>query len=363
MNLLTLNSVSKFYGRVVAVDSVTLEIAKGGRTAVVGASGSGKSSLLRLIAGFEKPDAGIITLAGQPIAGPGVCMPAHRRGIGYVTQDGSLFPHLTVAQNIAFGMQVNGNQRRQQVDELLEMVGLEASVGRRRPDQLSGGQQQRIALARALAQSPSLLLLDEPFSALDAGLRSAMRRAVMEVLANASVTSVLVTHDHEEALTYADRIAVLIDGKLAQFGPPHEVYWTPRTAEIARALGEAIILPAVVANGKAETVFGVLPAGKTGAMGSPGFVMLRPEQILVPEGTVNNENASIGARIAAVEFAGGRSRVVLDLLSSGGAVAQRKPHAEIALWHRGPAVPEVGSILRLVVRGSAHPLHASGTGM
>jgi len=363
MSLLTISSVSKFYGRVVAVDNVTLDVAKGSRTAVVGASGSGKSTLLRLIAGFEKPDTGVITLAGQPIAGPSLCMPAHRRGIGYVTQDGSLFPHLTVAQNIAFGMQVNGNERQRQVGELLEMVGLDASVGHRRPDQLSGGQQQRIALARALAQRPRLMLLDEPFSALDAGLRGAMRRAVTDVLARASVTSILVTHDHEEALTYADRIAVLIDGKLAQFGPPHEVFWTPRTAEIARALGEAIILPAVIARGKAETVFGALPAGNAGAARGSGFVMLRPEQIIVPEESANEESAPIAARIVAVEFAGGRSRLVLDLVPSGGVAAERHPKAEIALWHPGLSVPEVGSVLRLSVRGCAHPLQVPDADM
>jgi iron(III) transport system ATP-binding protein len=359
MSLLTLSSVSKFYGRVAAVDNVSLDVAKGSRTAVVGASGSGKSSLLRLIAGFENPNTGTITLAGEPVAGDGASMPAHRRGVGYVTQDGSLFPHLTVAQNVAFGMPVKGDQRQRRIDELLEMVGLDTSVAGRRPDQLSGGQQQRIALARALAQSPRLMLLDEPFSALDSGLRGTMRRAVMDVLARASVTSILVTHDHEEALTYADQVAVLIHGRLAQFGSPHEVYWTPRTAEIARALGDAIILPATVANGTADTVFGSLPVGKTGAAGRSGFVMLRPEQIVVPEEAVGEGPASIAARIAAVEFAGGRSRLVLDLLPSRGDAIQGLPEAEITLWHRGPSVPEVGTVVRLIVRGSAHPIHMS----
>ncbi|MGD9802908.1 MAG: ABC transporter ATP-binding protein [Hyphomicrobiaceae bacterium] len=360
MRLLTLNSVSKSYGTVRAVDNVSFDIAAGSRTTIVGASGSGKSSLLRLIAGFEVPDAGTITLAGQVVAENGTYIPAHLRGIGYVTQDGSLFPHLTIAQNIAFGMRNRGNERQQRISELLDMVGLDLSVGRRHPDQLSGGQQQRVALARSLAQSPRLMLLDEPFSSLDAGLRAATRRAVMDVLARASVTSILVTHDHEEALTYADQVAVLIDGGLAQYGSPHEVYWRPRTPEIARLLGEAIIVPAMIAGGVAETAFGTLQTDATDTAKRRSLIMLRPEQIVILDGLDNHGGASVEARIAAVEFAGGRSRLVLHLLPTQGGTADDAHESELALWHRGPSLPAVGTIVRLDVLGCAHALQTPG---
>jgi iron(III) transport system ATP-binding protein len=352
--------VSKFYGPVAAVSNVSLEIAKGSRTAVVGASGSGKSSLLRLIAGFEMPDTGTIRLAGEMVAGGGTRTPVHRRGIGYVTQDGSLFPHLTVAQNVAFGMETRGDERQHRVSELLEMVGLDASFGSRRPDQLSGGQQQRVALARALAQSPRLMLLDEPFSALDAELRASTRRAVMDVLAKASVTSIMVTHDHEEALTCADHVAVLIGGALVQYGTPREVYWAPRTPEIAHLLGEAIILPAVLKRGTAETALGALPIAPTGAAERSGAVMVRPEQIVIAGRPADASEASAGARIVAVEFAGGRSRLTLRLLPDLRDPLPGVRGLELTLWHHSPSPPAVDAVVRLDVKGQAHVLPASG---
>lgn len=362
MSLLSISSVGKRFGPVAALRDVSLEIAGGSRTAIVGASGSGKSTLLRLIAGFEMPDDGTITLAGQVLAGGSASTPAHLRGIGCVTQDGSLFPHLTVAQNVAFGMQVKGEERERRVRELLEMVGLDAPVGRRHPDQLSGGQQQRIALARALAQSPRLMLLDEPFSALDAGLRAATRRAVMDVLARASVTSVLVTHDHEEALTYADQVAVLVGGQLAQCGSPRDVYWHPRAIETARLLGEAIFLPAVIAHGKAETAVGALPVGSSCSAAGEGLVMLRPEQFLISAADANGSGAPAQARVTGVEFAGGRSRLTLSLLPTADARSTDARDAMLVLWHRGPTVPSIGSDVRLEVEGSAHVIDPAGAG-
>lgn len=350
MSLLALRSVSKFYGPAAAVDGVTLDIEKGSRTAIVGASGSGKTTLLRLIAGFDMPASGTIALDGETIAGDGRRVPAHLRSIGYVTQDGTLFPHLTIAENVAFGMRVtSASERQTRIGELLEMTGLDPAVATRRPDQLSGGQQQRVALARALAQRPRLMLLDEPFSALDAGLRATTRRAVMDVLSKAAVTSILVTHDHEEALSSANRIAVMIAGRLAQYGPPSEVYWRPSTPGVARLLGETILLPAQIEGSIARTPLGALPVTGTAARKGSALVLLRPEQIVIAKGT----SCGLQARVRDVEFTGGRSRITLDMTAD-------QPGAEIALWHSGPATPSPGAAVHLTIEGSAHAFPANG---
>lgn len=359
--LLALVSVSKSYGSVAAVDDVSLDVEQGARIAVVGASGSGKTSLLRLIAGFDMPDAGQIVLGDTIMAGPGVRVPAHLRGVGFVTQDGSLFPHLDVAENISFGMRDTGEARRKRVDELLGMVGLDASMGSRRPDQLSGGQQQRIALARALAQRPRLMLLDEPFSALDARLRATTRRNVVEVLADAEMTSILVTHDHEEALSSADKIAVMIKGKVAQFGPPRDVYWRPRTAAVAKLLGEAIVLAAEIESGVARTGLGPLGVASNGAAGASACIMLRPEQIRISDADVANSAARATARVEGIEFAGGRSRLTLALLPIDGA-GNGRPATRIALWHSGLTCPTPGSLIGLSVDGDAHVLDEAPAG-
>ncbi|BAS07244.1 fe(3+) ions import ATP-binding protein FbpC 1 [Arthrobacter sp. Hiyo4] len=232
---LQIADVTKNFASQAVLKGVNLSVAKGGTTAIVGPSGSGKTTLLRLIAGFEHPATGSISLNGTKVAGDGVWLPAHRRQVGYVAQDGALFPHLTVGQNIAFGLdtaKLAGGRRGAagRISELLEMVSLDAAMAKRRPHQLSGGQQQRVALARALAREPELMLLDEPFSALDAGLRVATRRAVAKVLNKAGVTTILVTHDQAEALSFADQVAVMRGGKLAQIGNPFVVYTRPPTA-------------------------------------------------------------------------------------------------------------------------------------
>ncbi|MCR1162537.1 MULTISPECIES: ABC transporter ATP-binding protein [unclassified Paenarthrobacter] len=282
---LDIAEVTKNFGSQAVLKGVNLSVAKGGTTAIVGPSGSGKTTLLRLIAGFEHPDTGTISLNGSPVAGQGLWVPAHKRQVGYVAQDGALFPHLTVGQNVAFGLdagKLDGGRRgvRARVQELLEMVSLDASMAKRRPHQLSGGQQQRVALARALAREPELMLLDEPFSALDAGLRVATRRAVAKVLNAAGVTTILVTHDQAEALSFADQVAIMRGGKLAQIGNPFVVYTRPADRATAEFLGDAVILDAWMEGSLATCSLGGIPVRRPPAQGKVQL-MLRPEQIRI----------------------------------------------------------------------------------
>ncbi|MCF3139564.1 ABC transporter ATP-binding protein [Paenarthrobacter sp. AR 02] len=282
---LDIAEVTKNFGSQAVLKGVNLSVAKGGTTAIVGPSGSGKTTLLRLIAGFEHPDTGTISLNGSPVAGQGLWVPAHKRQVGYVAQDGALFPHLTVGQNVAFGLdagKLDGGRRgvRARVQELLEMVSLDPSMAKRRPHQLSGGQQQRVALARALAREPELMLLDEPFSALDAGLRVATRRAVAKVLNAAGVTTILVTHDQAEALSFADQVAIMRGGKLAQIGNPFVVYTRPADRATAEFLGDAVILDAWMEGSLATCSLGGIPVRRPPAQGKVQL-MLRPEQIRI----------------------------------------------------------------------------------
>lgn len=212
----------------VALTEASLDVADGGFATVLGPSGSGKTTLLRCIAGFESPDDGVITLAGRTLDSPSTSsVRPHQRGIGIVPQEGALFPHLTVAQNIGFGLnRASRKEKRDRVEALLELVGMPGLDGRR-PHQLSGGQQQRVALARALAPEPKLILLDEPFSALDAKLRVELRDEVRALLRGVGATAMLVTHDQSEALAMADHLIVLRDGAIVAAGEPHDVYDRP----------------------------------------------------------------------------------------------------------------------------------------
>lgn len=223
MTSIVLDGVSRSYGPVRAVDGLSLRVESGHRAAIVGPSGCGKTTVLRLIAGFERPDHGTISLGGTVVAGDGVPgVPAHRRGVGYVAQDGALFPHLTVGQNVGFAIP-RGPAREAAIAGLLALVSLDPELVDRRPDQLSGGQQQRVALARAMAAHPAVILLDEPFSALDAELRVETREAVSEVLRGARVTAILVTHDPDDARAFADQVAVMRDGRLVSVGAPESI--------------------------------------------------------------------------------------------------------------------------------------------
>lgn len=257
MTALTVTHVSKSIGRTLILDDVSLSVAAGTRTAVVGASGSGKTSLLRLVAGFERPDSGEIHLGSVTLAAADVFVAAHRRGIGYVAQDGALFPHLTVEENIRFGLPRGERHRRTgRVREMMELTSLDPVLASRYPHQLSGGQQQRVALARALAHEPQVVLLDEPFSALDTGLRDQTRRAVVAALERSAVTTVLVTHDHDEALSFGHQIAVIADGRIVQSGAPDGVFDSPVSPAVAAFLGAAVVLPATVGDGYADSPLG-----------------------------------------------------------------------------------------------------------
>jgi len=337
MSLLTLSSVSKRYGSVTALDRATLSIEPGTLTAIVGASGSGKTTLLRLVAGFEMPDEGSIMLEDLQIAGPLRVVPPHRRGIGLVAQEGALFPHLGVGSNIAFGMD---DKSPGAVDALLEAVELDPSIRTRMPHELSGGQQQRVALARALARRPKLMLLDEPFSALDAGLRANMREMVKRRLHAEGVTGILVTHDQQEALSFADQLAVLEQGRVVQAGSPRELYLQPRTEMLAHFLGDALILETRIAGGETETPLGRVRVGRATRDGM-AKVMLRPEQVrLVPwsEGTPTAQivSASFEGPITVVRFTAGDMTFTLKLPSADAPLQGR---ASIVLIGTGHVIP------------------------
>jgi iron(III) transport system ATP-binding protein len=243
MTALALAGVRKAFGARTILADITLDVASGGVLAVLGASGSGKTTLLRLVCGFERSGGGTIRLGRDLVSGPGLHVAPERRRVGYVAQDGALFPHLSVADNIAFGLSRRERRRRHRVAELLELVGLPAGYADRPPQELSGGEQQRVSLARALAPQPGLVLLDEPFSSLDAGLRVETRQAVAAALRRTGATAVLVTHDQAEALSMGDAVGVLRDGRLVQVAAPETLYRRPADIALARFLGEAVVLP------------------------------------------------------------------------------------------------------------------------
>ena len=278
--MLQIENLRVAYGDHVVLKDVDLNVPKGALVAVLGPSGCGKTTLLRAVAGFLHSQAGTITVGGKVVVDPHTFVPPEKRGIGYVPQEGALFPHLDVAGNIAFGM---GRNKGERVQELLSLIGL-SGYGNRRPHELSGGQQQRVALARALAPSPSLVLLDEPFAALDMSTRMEVRDDVRRVLRATGATAVLVTHDRDEALGWADLVAVVEDGRIVQTGTPVEVYLRPSEIAVARSVGETVELPAVAkeVDGKvvAVSALGETPLFPGTPLGS-GILMLRPSQFRV----------------------------------------------------------------------------------
>jgi iron(III) transport system ATP-binding protein len=270
-------ALTKHFGDVTAVDAVDLDVRLGEFLAVLGPSGCGKTTLLRLVAGFERPDGGGIEIDGRAVAGPRRNLAPEERRIGMVFQESALFPHLDVAGNIAFGLGRRGREGR--VAELVALVGL-AGLQRRMPHELSGGQQQRVALARALAPHPALILLDEPFSGLDATLRAQLRVDVREILRSAGATALFVTHDQAEALEISDRVAVMRGGRIEQVSTPDELYLRPANRFVAGFVGEANLLPGEVRHGEVQTLVGRFRApGGTLADGARAEVLLRPEQL------------------------------------------------------------------------------------
>jgi iron(III) transport system ATP-binding protein len=288
MALVELETVTKRFGpdRPPATDRLSFTVESGRILALLGPSGCGKTTTLRLIAGFEMPDQGRIAIAGRTVADAerGISVEPEARGVGIVFQDYALFPHLTTAQNVGFGLErASREERRGRVARVLDLVDL-TDFANRYPHELSGGQQQRVAVARALAPAPSLILLDEPFSNLDADLRAQMRDEVEKILRATGTTAILVTHDQEEAFVFADQVGVLHEGRLAQIGTPEVIYHKPATPFVAEFVGAADFLPGVVTAEGVVTEIGVFANPNGRPAGTRVSVMIRPDDVtFVPD--------------------------------------------------------------------------------
>jgi iron(III) transport system ATP-binding protein len=319
----------KRYGGTVAVDGVDLEVPRGSLTALLGPSGCGKTTVLRMIAGLLAPDAGEIVIDGEPVADHRTFVPPEKRPVGLVFQDYALFPHLSVARNVAYGLgHLPRRDRKARVHEVLDLVGL-ADLGRRLPTALSGGQQQRVALARALAPCPELVLLDEPFSNLDAALRSSVREEVRSILRAADATAVFVTHDQEEALSLADRVAVMDAGRIHQIDEPQTLYTRPATRFVAGFVGEADVLTAHRVDAfLVDSPLGRLPTADP--VGTPTVAaVIRPESLQV------TADARGDATVTGIEYFGHDQLVHVRLADGTLLRARRGPILDL---HRGDRV-------------------------
>lgn len=282
---LDVQSISKSFEGNCVIEDFSLEVTEGEFITLLGPSGCGKTTTLRLLAGFEQADSGSISIGGDVVADETDFLPAEKRRVGMVFQDYALFPHLDVSGNVGFGLNGKRKERQKRIEEMLLLVGLD-KYSQRMPYELSGGQQQRVALARALAPQPEIMLLDEPFSNLDAALRVQVRGEVRTILRAAGTSTIFVTHDQEEALSLSDRIAVLFDGKLHQVGTPFELYTRPASRQVAAFIGEANFIPAQAEGTRADSPLGKLRllTPKTGQV----EVLIRPDMLhLLPtdEGT------------------------------------------------------------------------------
>jgi iron(III) transport system ATP-binding protein len=316
--MICVHGASKRFDGTAAVDEAQLCVERGELVALLGPSGCGKTTLLRLVAGFERPDAGTIELAEVPVAGGGAWVPPERRRVGMVFQDYALFPHLTVAENVGFGVPRRGRVTR--VAELLCLVGLDG-LGRRFPHELSGGQQQRVALARALAPSPSIVLLDEPWSNIDPLLRGTMRDELAEILRGIGVTVVLVTHDREEAFSLADRIALMRDGRIVQEGSPEELYLAPADRWTAEFVGAGNFLPGRLDGTLVETLLGRFTVANAPGSRPDVEVLIRPELLeLQPDPDGHGE-------VVAREFRG--HDVFYRVAVNGAVLVSQRPSNEV----------------------------------
>jgi iron(III) transport system ATP-binding protein len=311
------------YGDTIALDAFDLTVPAGTILGLLGPSGSGKTTALRVIAGFERPDTGSVAIDGTTVTGPGAFVPPERRRVGMVFQDYALFPHLDVTANVGYGLRGRDPRR---VAEVLDLVGL-TGVERRRPHELSGGEQQRVALARALAPRPRIVLLDEPFSNLDAARRETVRREVRTILVEARATAVFVTHDQEEALAMSDEVAVVRRGRVVQAAAPSDLYLRPADCWVARFLGEAEFVTGTAASGTVHTSFGRFPVPES-LIGTVE-VMVRPESVHLSPAEPGS------ATVTGREFYG-HDQLVTVSLDDGGRMLSRSGPAPV--FHTGDRV-------------------------
>jgi iron(III) transport system ATP-binding protein len=337
--------LAKSYGQRAVLRGVDLVVPEGTLTAILGASGSGKTTLLRVIMGLVEADAGTVAVDGSIVAdAKRVNVRTDKRSVGYVAQEGALFPHIDVSENVGFGLARSERRKGARVSQVLELVGLDDSYSRRRPQELSGGEQRRVALARALAPRPRLVLLDEPFSGLDAALRIDTREAVMRALAEEGTTAVLVTHDQAEALSMGRKVAVLREGHLVQSASPTAVYRQPVDFGVARFVGEAIFLPGDASSGRVACALGVLDVGDPVEDG-PVEVMIRPEQIHSSRdgrGDGTGEE-SVRARVVDHTYNGPDTVIRLALESDPKTIVKTRTFAH--------DIPETGELVDLKVHG------------
>jgi len=333
-----LENLKRTYGPVTALDNLSLTLGPGELVALLGPSGCGKTTALRLLAGLEQADGGKVIVGGKDVTN----LPANKRDIGMVFQAYSLFPHMVAWENVAFGLQMRGvgaAERKQRAIETLDLVGL-AGMANRYASQMSGGQQQRVALARALAIRPTVLLLDEPLSALDAKVRSRLRDEIRRVQMEVGITTLFVTHDQEEALAIADRVGVMQAGHLEQLGPPTLVYTRPATPFVAEFVGLTNRLPGEVKAGSVEVRGVTLPLVQPNAPTGPAIALIRPEAVSVAKDDDAASGKMMGTVIA-VAFLGATSRVTVDL--GDATVLAQMPTSDAA------ATP-AGTRVRLTIR-------------
>ena len=332
---LQLSDIKKSFGDLHVLRGIDLSVTQGELLTVLGTSGGGKTTLLRLIAGFDRPDSGSIQICDRVVAGANKFVRPEQRRVGIVPQEAALFPHLDVSHNIAFGLaHLSKKESTERVREMLSLVKM-ADFATHQPHQLSGGQAQRVALARAIAPRPDLILLDEPFAALDAQMRGQIRDDVRAVLDAVGATSIMVTHDQDEALSIADRVAVLRDGVIAQVGSPRDVYNSPNDEVLAVFLGEAVVIDGVYRNGKVETYLGALATQTSFREGTPGQVAIRPENFYL------QPDLQGSATVTGRQFFG--HDAMIEVQTPQGIVRART---------NGPLSPEIGMKVTVWVRGT-----------
>lgn len=320
MTSVRVDSVTAGYGGPPVLSDINLGVTSGEFVAILGSSGSGKTTLLRVIAGFLKPNHGSVRFGDRTVSGAGVWVAPEKRNVGIVPQEGALFPHLDVQGNVGFGLQ-KAMDKDMRIAEVLEMVGM-SDFATARPQELSGGQQQRVALARAIAPRPDVLLLDEPFTALDAGLRVALRTEVRDLLATLGTTSIMVTHDQEEALSISDHVAVMRNGQIIQIDSPTTLYQHPHDLGVSRFVGDSVELAAQwIGPQSVMTPLGEITVHESEQVSGPVIAVVRPEQL-----TLTRKEDSHNATVQHVVFHGHDSLVEVKL-TTGENVIVRVPGA------------------------------------